>query len=250
LISRRISPIFSAVLLLGLCLYSPAQRLTVPPSPERWATDTAGFLSGRTIEDLDATLESFERTTGHQVLVYIGITTAGIPIEDWAVKAFEAWKVGRGGLDDGLVLFIMAEDRKIRVEVGYGLEDKVPDVVAGRVIRDVLVPGFQSGNRDEAVREAVRRLLGAISNPRETGAGEKDGPAKNPELSRGEKILIGLVVLFFLIMLVTNPSLAIWLLYSIFSGGRGGGGGGDFGGRGGFRGGGGRSGGGGASGSW
>lgn len=235
--------------MLGLSLFSPAQRLSIPPSPERWATDTAGFLSGRAVDDLDSTLESFEQTTGHQVLVYIGTTTAGIPIEDWAVKAFEAWRVGRGGLDDGLVLFIMAEDRRIRVEVGYGLEDKVSDAVAGRVIRDVLVPGFQSGNRDEAVREAVRRLLGAISGPQEPGAGEEGGPAKKPELSRGEKILIGLVILFFAILLVTNPSLAVWLLYSIFSGGRGGGGGG-FGGRGGFRGGGGRSGGGGASGSW
>ncbi len=221
----------------------------IPPAPDRWATDGAGFLSRQAVAALDARLEDFERQTGHQVLVYVGRTLgAGAVLEDWAVKTFEAWKVGRRGLDDGLVLFIMAEDRKMRIEVGYGLEDRVPDVRAFRVINDILVPGFQAGRQDEAVSAAVSALFGYITGGA-AAADEQGRPSGAAPRARSvvNMIFIGLAVLVFLFILITNPSLAIWLLISVLSGGRGGGG---RGGGGGFGGGGGRSGGGGASGSW
>src|SRR5689334_24883002 len=96
---------------------------------------------------LDSRLQAYEQSTGHQLLVYIGQTTGDAPIEDWAVRAFAKWKVGRKGIDDGLVLFIMAADRKLRFEVGYGLEPIVPDVTASRIINDVIVPRIRSGDR-------------------------------------------------------------------------------------------------------
>jgi uncharacterized protein len=230
-----------------------AAELKIPPSPDRWATDAAGFLSPAAVQELDLKLEAYEQKTGHQVLVYIGKTTEGYPIEDFAVGAFRAWKVGRKGLDDGLVVFIMAEDRTIRIEVGYGLEGVVPDIIAGRIINDILVPKIRAGDPDGAVRDAVTAIIGAIS-----GAGP--APRESPEepLSRGkgkraaQTVFIIIAVIIFLILFITNPSLAFWLLVNIMSGGRGGGGfgGGRGGGGGGFRGGGGRSGGGGASGRW
>jgi uncharacterized protein len=221
----------------------------IPPSPDRWATDEAGFLSPQAVAALDARLENFERQTGHQVLVYIGRTLGeGAIIEDWVVKAFEAWKIGRRGLDDGLVPFIIAEDRKMRIEVGYGLEDRVPDIRASRVINDILVPGFRAGRQDEAVDKAVTALLGYITGG-ETPADEQGRPSGAVPRVKSivNMIFVGLAVLVFLVLLITNPSLAIWLLINILSGSRGGGGGR---GGGGFGGGGGRSGGGGASGSW
>ena len=221
----------------------------IPPSPSRWATDEAGFLSREAVAVLDARLENFERQTGHQVLVYVGQTLGeGAVLEDWAARTFAAWKVGRRGLDDGLVLFILAEDRKMRIEVGYGLEDRVPDARTFRVINDILVPGFQSDRRDEAVSNAVSALLGYITGG-EAPAAEQGRPSGAvPRVkSLVNMIFVGLAVLVFLFILITNPSLAIWLLISILSGGRGGGGGRR---GGGFGGGGGRSGGGGASGSW
>jgi uncharacterized protein len=229
-----------------------AAQTAIPPAPERWATDEAGFLQRQTVEAIDVRLEDFERSTGHQVLVWIGRTLGDNQIlEEWAVRTFEAWKVGRRGLDDGLVLFIFAEDRKIRIEVGYGLEDKVPDAYAYRVINDILVPGFRDGRPDEAVDRAVTALLVYIAGG-EPPAGE-DGASRLGR-SRGSKIVGGIVFLIFLFILITNPTLALWLLVSILGGGgRGGGGGGGWGGGGGgggFSGGGGRSGGGGASGSW
>lgn len=241
--ARVLTALAGAVLVLFPLSGVFGQETPVPASPGRWLTDEAGFLAAGTRDDLDGRLESFERATGRQVLVYIGRTTGGVPIEDWAVRVFKAWQVGRRGLDDGLVLFIMAEDRRVRVEVGYGLEGDVPDIVAGRVINDVLLPGIRAGDNDRAVTEAVTGLLEAIAGPRDQTAGEGGKNVKSKPLSALNKIFIVLAVIGFLILFITNPSFALWLLFSILSGGRGGGGGG-------FSGGGGRSGGGGASGSW
>ena len=229
---------------------APAQD-RIPPAPSRWATDEAGFLSRQAVERLDARLEQYERRTGHQLLVWIGRTIGeNAVLEEWAVKAFEAWKVGRKGLDDGLVLFIFADDRKIRIEVGYGLEGKVPDIYAYRVIDNILAPGIRAGRPDEAVDAAVTALIGYISGD-EAAAGEETGVRRSSGRSAVKSVFTGIVILVLIIMFITNPSLALWLLINILSGGRGGGRGGwGGGGGGGFSGGGGRSGGGGASGGW
>jgi uncharacterized protein len=219
----------------------------IPRVPDRWVTDKAGFLSASMAASLDGELAAFEQRTGRQILVYIDRTTGDVPIEDFAAGAFKEWKLGRRGLDDGLALFIMSEDRKIRIEVGYGLEGVIPDITAGRIINDIMIPALRNGENDRAVRDGVSAVTAAITG--EPGAGPAEGEGRagpKKKLSKGEMILAGIAVLFFLILFITNPSLALWLLFSILSGGRGGGGGGG----GGFRGGGGRSGGGGASGSW
>lgn len=245
--NRSFAASLGLLVLVGLAGTAFAQSPDIPRSPDRWVTDRAGFLSAPAVDALDSTLEDFERRTGRQVLVYVDGTTGGIPLEDWASRAFQAWKVGRKGLDDGLAVFIMAADRKIRIEVGYGLEALVPDITAGRVINDIMVPAIRNGENDRAVRDGVSTLLGVISGePGAAGSGEA-GARTTRRISTGEKILAGAAILFFLILFITNPSMALWLLFSLLSGGRGGGGGS---GRGSFGGGGGRSGGGGASGSW
>ncbi len=233
-----------------------AAEVPIPPAPTRWATDTAGFMSPQALQAVDATLQNFDRTTGNQVLVWIGDTTGDSVLEDWTVRAFAAWKVGRKGLDNGLILFLFAKDRTARIEVGYGLEGKVPDAIASRILDEVILPRIKAGDHDGAVQAGVNALLAAISGG--TGGiaadGTQAGRGENapPGASRGRPMgylqmaLVGLLVLGFLVLLVTNPSLALYLLFSILSGGRGGGGGGG----GGFSGGGGSSGGGGASGRW
>ena len=79
---------------------------------------------------LNARLSEYQQATGRQLIVYVAPTTADAPIEDRAVRAFAKWKVGRKGLDDGLALFIMPQDRKIWIEVGYGLKAIIPDAIA------------------------------------------------------------------------------------------------------------------------
>jgi uncharacterized protein len=184
-------------------------------------TDRAGFLSASAASALDARLEAFERETGSQVLVYIDRTTGVVPIEDFAVRAFEAWKVGRKGLDDGAILFVMADDRKLRIEVGYGLEPVVTDLRSSRIIRDVIVPRLQAGDNDAAVTEGTAALLGTI-----TGGPGAPGPDSGRSRSdKANKFFIAIAVIFFLILFITNPRLALFLLWTLMSGGRGGGGG-------------------------
>ncbi|MDC3957337.1 TPM domain-containing protein [Polyangium jinanense] len=221
------------------------QAAPIPPAPTRHVTDTVGFLSPETRNRLDERLEQYERQTGHQVVVWIGDTIGDAALEDWAVRTFEAWGVGRKGLDDGLVMFVLAKDRKIDIEVGYGLEDRVPDAIASRVIREVMAPRLQAGDPNGAVDAGVSALLEAIEGHAFVPA---PGPTTQPEARRGHELIwLGIVAAVFLVLFAVNPSLALTILWFIMRGGRGGGGGGD---GGGFSGGGGRSGGGGARGGW
>lgn len=235
-----------------------AAETPIPPAPTRWVTDTEDFLSPEAVRTLDARLEAYGRATGRQLIVYIGRTTGDAPIDDWAVRAFEAWKVGRQGMDDGLALFIMSEDRRLRIEVGYGLEGQVPDATAFRIINEVIVPRIRAGDRDDAVLIGMDAVVRVISGQGLSDLPDAPSPASDSGgklLTTGQLVVLGIVGILFLILLVTHPSLALYLLASILSssGRRGGGfgGGGRSGGfGGGFSGGGGRSGGGGASGSW
>jgi uncharacterized protein len=249
-------------LALALAAGALASAASTPESPSRFVTDGAGFLSAPTHDELEQRLERYERDTGRQVLLWIGQTTGGEPIEPWAVRAFAAWRVGRKGLDDGVVVFILAADRQVRIEVGYGVEDRVPDAVAARIIGDRIVPRIRAGDRDGAARAGVAGVLEAVGG--ETGAPREavPNPAAPPEIDVGRLILLGLIGILVFGFIVTNPRLALMLLTTIASnsgrgggghwggGGFGGGGGWSGGGGGGFSGGGGRSGGGGASGSW
>lgn len=232
-----------------------AAETPIPEAPAQWITDTANFMSPAAARALDVRLEEYGRSTGHQLIVYIGQTTGDAPIEDWAVRAFAKWKVGRKGIDDGLVLFVMAADRKLRFEVGYGLESVIPDAVAVRVIDDVIVPRIRAGDQDGAITagmDAVMTVIGGGGLPAQSRP--DDGGAGGP-LTLGQLIVYAIVGVIILFIFATNPTLALYLLASILSGGGGRrgrghwGGGGRWGG-GGFSGGGGRSGGGGASGSW
>jgi len=246
---RLFRAVFALVLVLWAAREIAAQN--IPPSPTRWVTDTAAFMSPDAVRALDARLEQYEQQTGHQLLVWIGRTTSGVPIEDFAVRAFQAWKVGRQKMDDGLVLFIMSDDRRLRFEVGYGLEGDVPDALAGRIINDVIVPQVRAGNNDAAVNEGMEAIIRAIGGGQPApGAPSRDDGRRQP-MPIVQFLFFIVIGIAFLILFITNPTLAIYILANILSsgGGRRRGGGG-FGGGGGFSGGGGRSGGGGASGSW
>jgi uncharacterized protein len=217
----------------------------LPPPPTRWVEDHAGFVSPAARDALDARLEAYQHATGHQVVVWIGKTLEGAPLDDWAVRTFAAWRLGRKGFDDGIALFVLADDRAIDIEVGYGLEDKVPDAVASRIIREVMAPRLRAGDHDGAVVGGADAVLAAIEGHPWAGSQATAPPPEGP--STTTLVLGGLGLLVLVILFVKYPRFALWLLWSILLSGRRGGG---FGGGGGFSGGGGRSGGGGARGGW
>lgn len=222
----------------------------VPPSPARWVDDQSAFLSPATRSTLDARLEGYQRATGHQVVVWIGNTLGGTALDDWAVRTFAAWKVGRKGFDDGIAMFVFADDRTVDIEVGYGLEDKVPDAVASRVLRNVMTSRLRAGDRDGAVTAGVDALLTPIEGKPWSGSAAA-ATTSVPLAPKGRTslfswILGALGVIGFLIFAVSHPRMAMLLLWTFAAGGRRGG----MGGGGGFGGGGGGSGGGGARGGW
>ena len=240
----------AATVLLFAASPAGAQEVAIPAAPQRWLTDTAGLVSAETRARLDQKLESYERQTGHQVVVWIGKTIGGAPLDDFAVRTFKAWQLGRKGQDDGLLLIVLAEDRKMAIEVGYGLEPRVPDAVASRIINDVMAPELRAGNPDGALDAGVDAILASIEGKPFKAEPAARGPhVERNRPSTGQLVFFGLLALAFLVLFVKNPSLAVSLLFSMSSGRRGGGGFGG-GGFGGFGGGGGRSGGGGARGSW
>ncbi|HXO25936.1 MAG TPA: TPM domain-containing protein, partial [Thermoanaerobaculia bacterium] len=237
-----LGPIGLAPIALGQSPASPAPP--VPPAPAHWVTDEAGFLSPGVGAALDARLRDYQARTGHQVVMWIGGSTGGVPIEDFTVRAFTAWKVGRKGLDDGLAIFLFALDRKVRFEVGYGLEGQVPDAIASRIIREVMVPRLKAGDHDGAVTHGVEATLAvvdgqpwsAIEAQAATGTdlGATAGtpgaasPQEQAPAARGARrqpVQHGLLFLIFkwiliaaaILFLITHPSLALWLLMS-FSG--------------------------------
>ena len=212
---------------------------SLPTSPTERVTDTAGFLSEPTRRALSVQLETYQRTSGHQVLVWVGNTTGATPLEDWTVHAFQAWRVGRKGLDDGLVLFLFAEDRTARIEVGYGLEAQVPDALASRILRESVIPPLQAGDRDGAVSAGVNQIIVALGGDTAILQGTPSAP---PPLSWVQILLLALAGIGLIVLAIRNPRLALYLLM-IFARGGGNSGGGNSGG-------GGKSGGGGASGKW
>jgi uncharacterized protein len=159
------------LMLIGLGVTANAADVAIPRSPARWATDTSGFLRPQTVASLDARLHAYQTKTGHQILVYVAPTTGDAPMEDWTARTFRRWKVGRKGLDDGLVLFVFPTDHKVRIEVGYGLEQTVPDATASRIIRESITPKLRAGQRMQrssqasiasSPRSAERRRVGRL----------------------------------------------------------------------------------------
>lgn len=210
-----------------------------PPAPDRWLTDRVGLISPAARERLDLRLEGFERATGHQLLVWIDQTTGGEPIEVFAERAFKAWKPGRSGLDDGVVLFVFAGDRTVRLEVGYGLEPVLTDAVCSRILSERVAPLLQTGDAEGALTEGVEAVITAL------GGAPAPPPVEPRELTTAEWVALGIALVGFLVLLIVRPDLALRLISVLLFLRRGSGRD-----RSGFMGRGGRSGGGGASHRW
>ena len=174
------------------------------------------------------------------MFVWIGKTTGGNPIDDWANKAFKAWQVGRKDFDDGLVLFVMADDRTARIEVGYGLEGKVPDATASKIINETLIPRIKAGDRDGAISGSVDQIVSSLGG--KLGVADVQKPVS---LSLWQIVLLVIGIVVLIILGFRYPVFGYYLLMILSSMMRRGGGGGSD-----SRGGGGRSGGGGAGGKW
>ena len=159
---RRRAPARLAALALGFAAAVPIAWAEIPVPPLRArVTDAADLLPPAAEARLEAQLAEFERETAHQVAVLTVPTTDGEPIEVFSLRVVESWKLGQKDLDTGLLLVVAAQDRRARVEVGYGLEGVVPDAVAKRVLEDVMFPRFRAGDPAGGIEAGVAALLQA-----------------------------------------------------------------------------------------
>jgi uncharacterized protein len=189
---------FAFALLLGLTLVLTftafAADFNVPPAPTQRVTDNAGILSDGTRTAIETELKSYESSTGHQIVVWIGQTTGDVPLETWTVEAANQWKIGRKGHDDGAILFIFNQDHKVRIEVGYGLESALTDADSHRIITDDIVPRMRAGDPNGAVSSGVAAMLTTITPSYKTSSlpSPSPQPAQSPI---GTGIAIAVVVI-------------------------------------------------------
>ena len=165
----------AAALVLALALAGPAAgEVPVPPLKAR-VTDLTGTLSANQLRSLEETLAAFERNKGSQIAVLMLPSTRPETIEQYSIRVADAWKIGRAGVGDGVILIIAKNDHRLRVEVGRGLEGAIPDAIASRVIREVIAPHLLSGDFHGGIAAGVAALIRlaegeALPPPRAPGA--------------------------------------------------------------------------------
>ncbi len=178
-----------ASLLLLMCA-AALQAAELPRLGGR-VNDYAGIISPETESRIDSSLAGLESTDSTQVAVLTMNSIGGEPIEEFGIKLAEQWKIGRQGLDNGAILIVALEERTVRIEVGRGLEGKLTDLMAGRIIRNDILPRFKEGNFDGGILAGVDAIIATVK-------GEYTAP---PEKETGRRTRGGSPV-FVLLMLV------------------------------------------------
>lgn len=246
---------------LLFALAAPIVALDIPQAPAQWFTDRAGLLTPDQASALNEKLRAFEQQSGAQFIIYTMPSLEGESLEDFTIRAAEKWKVGQKKYDNGLILFVFRDERKVRVEVGYGLEGTITDAFSSDVIRNYIAPHFQQGDYAGGLNAGADAVIARISGKEAPVAPLASGRGAGTTQLSGRDVMMLLVILFIFIFFVA-PLLSRGgcggCFLPMFFGGGGGGttfggggwGGGGGGGFGGFSGGGGGFGGGGASGGW
>lgn len=257
------------LVLLAALMANPARAVTYPPAPDGPVLDQAGLIPDAQEAALDARLREYTQRTGRAIVVATVPSLEGETIEIYAVKLFEAWGIGGKESDQGLLLLVAPNERKVRIEVGYGLHQYVTDALSGRIIRNAITPRFREGDMAGGIEAGVSELIAQLDRtPEDAKAIAEAAAAAEARQGGGEASLGGAIfwivlILFFVFVFhgggrrrarpgFNDPAIILWGASEIArrmasgsshsSGGFGGGGFGGFGGGG--------SGGGGASGSW
>jgi uncharacterized protein len=248
------------LLITLLCVLNIASQ-SLPELTGR-VLDIPGLLKDTEKSELEKFLTNYETATKHQLVIAIINTTGELSLEEYSIKLAEKWKIGSKEKDDGIIILIAMQDRKIRIEVGYGLEGDVTDLQSNRIIRNIIAPNFKNNDFYRGLKGAVYKIA-ELTGGKVLVEGNNDSSSSYEKKSQKNSVLPisgGTVFIFIIIMI-------IFFIINIFRrignytigggshrGGFGGFGSGGFGGfgssGGGFSGGGGSFGGGGSSGSW
>jgi uncharacterized protein len=150
------------LLLLLACALAQAQQLAPIPALDSPVIDTTGTLDAATKQALEAQALALQQRKGSQLQVLMVPTVQPEDIAQYAVRAFEQWKPGRKGVDDGVLLVVAKDDHRVRIEVGYGLEGAIPDATSARVIQEYMVPKFRADDYAGGITDATATLVKLI----------------------------------------------------------------------------------------
>lgn len=183
-------------LLLVLTVLVPVAGAREVPALKARVNDYAGMIDAGTERRLEQMLAEFERAESTQIVVLTVPSLEGDSLERFSIKVAEAWKIGRKGVDNGAILIVARKERKLRIEVGYGLEGKLTDMTAGRIIRNIMVPSFKNGRFAQGIADGVGAIMDIVQGEFET----PPSPVRRPGGETGlSGVLIPLVVFVFLI---------------------------------------------------
>lgn len=259
---RFLSPL---IFLLSVFSFSNAEvEIPAAPNPPRLVNDFAKVLGSDEVNQLEQKLVAYNDSTSTQLVIVILSTLEGYPIEDYAFKLGEKWGIGQKDKDNGLLILVSFDERKVFIATGYGMEGSVPDIAAKQIVDEIIKPNFKAGNYYQGLDEATDEIISLA-------AGEYKSDGKTKTRNKGRPILFFIFIIFILAMIFISRisgarkysrinNVPFWVAWAILnaamnkgSGRSSGGffGGGSSGGGGGFGGfGGGSFGGGGAGGSW
>lgn len=165
----------------------------IPPKPAHYVTDNAGVLTGARADALNHQLADFERETSNQLLVYVDRDfPADTTLEDFTSQAFHEWHVGQQGKDNGTILFVFTDARKLRIETGYGVEEKLTDAKAKRITSTVMKPLLQRGDTAGAVEAGTAAIMETLRGLEFHGTGKT--AAETQKAAGGSWGLIALAV--------------------------------------------------------
>lgn len=193
---------------------SPAQEV---PFLSARVNDYAGILSSQTVYDLESQLKDHEQRTSNQVAILTVANLEGNAIEEFSINVVESWKLGQANKDNGVLLLISRDDKKLRIEVGDGLEGDLTDARCSQIIRHEIVPRFKNGDFDGGVQAGVNAILGTIEGTyvaEESDVVDSGGGFE----SFGEKMvglgIFGFVVGMFTVIALVQPGGTGWFLYA------------------------------------
>lgn len=187
--------------------------------------DNAEVLSTETSRSLTGRLRAHEERTGNQVVVLTVPSLGGESVEEYAEQVFRAWQLGQKGRDNGVLLVVATGDRRMRIEVGYGLEPTLTDLLAGRIIRNVIAPRFKAGDYNGGIDAGVAAILAVLEKgDAAVPAGMEQGSAQGgegldlsmPDMPIATRVLIGAFIFgiigLFTVIGVLTPGVG-WFLY-------------------------------------
>ncbi|WP_332770055.1 TPM domain-containing protein [Phenylobacterium sp.] len=254
---RAFLAVLGALALLVLSTGAVAAAPKFPPLTGR-VVDGADLLSPSAEQELTAELADLEAKTGRQLVVATVPDLRGYEIEDYGYQLLRTWGIGDKERDDGTILIVAPTARKVRIEVGYGLEPVLTDALSSLIIQQRILPAFKSGKMEDGVVDGTRAIIRQLSLPDDEARAAAAAPQEASGASGGPPLIFILLILFWVLGGVfglfgrrrRRGGGLWWLLPLILSSSSRGGGGWSGGSGGGFSGGGGSGGGGGASGSW